>query len=880
MRNKDIFPDTQQAETLRQLVASGLCLARMRRHRLALLLAGSAPWCRLTAEVCLASNPGQGVWLTDGPGPDDRRPLAAGPLLLGQELDYLVYDAHAGFDPDSFGAATGALRGGGLLMLLTPPLPLWPHLPDPQAHRVTVAPYRPDQLSHRFLTRLAWVLGTAARLIRVEEGAPIPELLPEPWQFGPELATASDPAPGQDSTRENASASVLGSPPRANVQPPPPNPPLPGGREQEDRRLMLPMPAQVAGGSEHLPPGMHADPASDPGRSAQDLDRLCRTEDQRQAVAAILRAARGRARRPLVIVADRGRGKTAALGIAAGELLGSGMRRILVTAPRLSAVDPLFHHATRRRPEAQAAGELRFQAPDALCQAPEPADLLLVDEAAAIPAPLLECLLQAYPRLVFATTIHGYEGTGRGFEVRFRHALERLTPDYRRIALQTPIRWAAADPLEALVARALLLDANPAADAGVLAAMPDKVEPLRFDRDALVRDEATLSQLFGLLVLAHYQTRPLDLRHLLDGPNLQVHALRQGGHIVATALVASEGGLDQDLAEEIYQGRRRPQGHLLPQTLSAHAGLAVAPTLRWARIVRLAVHPAVQGRGLGRRLLQWIGDQNRGQDQNQDQDQDQDEDQKEDRPKGLELTRDQDQNLLLDLDLDLTQDQDLPLDLEGAQSQSQSQPQPQPQPQSRGQGLDLLGVSFGVTTDLLRFWAACGLHPVHLGTSRNAASGAHAAVVLRPLSPAGEDLARRASTRFGRRFPVLLAGPFRHLEPGLVADLLALTCPTSEPPRTQAEDNDPDWRELAAFAFAQRPFEASLAALQALARDRLGPALRAGHCSREEAIPLIVTVLQYRDWAEASLLAGATGRAQLIALLRVTCARLLSWSPS
>ncbi len=829
----------------------------------------------------MAASPGQGVWLSDGPGPDDRRPLAADPRLLGEELDYLVYDAHAGFDPDGFGAATGALRGGGLLLLLTPPLPLWPQLPDPQARRVTVAPFRPDQLSHRFLTRLARVLGTATGLIRVEEGAPIPESLPAPWWLDPELAAASDRAQGQNSNTENAPASVLESPPRATVQPPLPSPPPPGGREQEDQRLVLPMPGRVAGGRERFPPETGADPATDSGRSAQDLDRLCRTADQRLAVAAILRAARGRARRPLVIIADRGRGKTAALGIAAGELLGSGRRRILVTAPRLAAVEPLFSHAAACRPGAASAGELRFQAPDALCQAPEPADLLLVDEAAAIPAPLLECLLQAYPRLVFATTVHGYEGTGRGFEVRFRHALERLTPDYRRIELQTPIRWAAADPVEALVAQALLLDANPAADARVMAAQPCNVKPLRFDRDALVRDEATLSQLFGLLVLAHYQTRPLDLRHLLDGPNLQVHALRHSGQIVATALVAIEGGLDPDLAEEIYQGRRRPQGHLLPQTLSAHAGLADAPTLRWARIVRLAVHPAVQGRGLGRRLLQWIGDQNRDQGQNLHLhlDQTRDLDQEEDRPKsperteGLELARDRYQDLHLDLDLDLdldlTQDQGLPLDLEGAQAQTHAQTQ----------GLDLLGVSFGATANLLRFWAACGLTPVHLGTSRNAASGVHAAVVLRPLSLAGEDLARRASARFRRRFPLLLTGPFRHLEPGLVADLLALTCPASEPPRTQAEDSDPDGRELAAFAFAQRPFEASLAALQALARDRLGPALRAGHCSREEVIPLIVTVLQCRDWAEASRLAGASGRAQLIALLRETCARLLSWSP-
>ena len=133
------------------------------------------------------------------------------------------------------------------------------------------------------------------------------------------------------------------------------------------------------------------------------------------------------------------------------------------------------------------------------------------------------------------------------------------------------------------------------------------------------------------------------------------------------------------------------------------------------------------------------------------------------------------------------------------------------QDQARADHQDLVGVSFGATRDLLRFWEACGLAPVHLGTSRNAASGAQAAVVLGALSATGEALARRARERFSRRLPAQLAGPCRSLEPDLAATLLAMTAP--EPPPA---GDEPDWRELAAFAFAQRPFEASYTSLRAL----------------------------------------------------------------
>jgi len=323
-----------------------------------------------------------------------------------------------------------------------------------------------------------------------------------------------------------------------------------------------------------------------------------------------MHVASGHRRRPVVLLSDRGRGKSAAFGIAAARLVAEQGKRILVTAARRSAVDTLMQQAKSMLSPEQCA-LLCFVAPDALAQQPQDADLLLVDEAAAIPAPLLETLLKHYPRMAFATTVHGYEGTGRGFALRFNTVLDRLSNSWKALTLQTPVRWAPDDPLEALTFHLLMLDASAAADNVLRDTDTSAASIERVERDQLATDEALLRELFGLLVLAHYKTQPSDLRQLLDAANLSVYLLRLNGHVAAAALVADEGGFDREQAEAIAAGMRRPYGHLLPETLAVHLGRVEAPVQRAARVMRIAVHPAVQGQGLGSKLLAHIGDASR-----------------------------------------------------------------------------------------------------------------------------------------------------------------------------------------------------------------------------------------------------------------------------
>lgn len=310
---------------------------------------------------------------------------------------------------------------------------------------------------------------------------------------------------------------------------------------------------------------------------------------QAQAVAAIVAA-----NVPVILTADRGRGKSAALGMAADTLLQQG-KRVLLTAPARSTVHSVFKHASQSP---------AFIAPDALLQTVPPADVLLVDEAAAIPVPMLLRMVRHYPRCAFATTLHGYEGSGRGFALRFQQALAAQVPQWLGLRLYEPIRWAVDDPLERWLNRALLLDAEPAA-----LPVPVAVAAViyrQLDRDQLVQDESLLRHLFGLLVTAHYQTRPSDLRQLLDAPNLTLHVLEQQGVVLAVAVLSHEGGFDAALAQAIHAGKRRPHGHLLPQTLAFHAGIAGAAQLMYARIMRLAVHPQARRQGLGTRLVEHV----------------------------------------------------------------------------------------------------------------------------------------------------------------------------------------------------------------------------------------------------------------------------------
>ena len=281
------------------------------------------------------------------------------------------------------------------------------------------------------------------------------------------------------------------------------------------------------------------------------------------------------------VTAARGRGKSA----LAGQLISRIAGRAIVTAPAKASTDVL----------AQFAGEkFRFIAPDALLASDEQADWLVVDEAAAIPAPLLHQLVSRFPRTLLTTTVQGYEGTGRGFLLKFCARF----PHLHRFELQQPIRWAQGCPLEKMVSEALVFD-----DENFTHTPQGNIVISAFEQTLWQSDPETPLKVYQLLSGAHYRTSPLDLRRMMDA--LGQHFLQAAGEneIAGALWLVDEGGLSQQLSQAVWAGFRRPRGNLVAQSLAAHGNNPLAATLRGRRVSRIAVHPARQREGTGRQLI-------------------------------------------------------------------------------------------------------------------------------------------------------------------------------------------------------------------------------------------------------------------------------------
>ena len=182
------------------------------------------------------------------------------------------------------------------------------------------------------------------------------------------------------------------------------------------------------------------------------------------------------------------------------------------------------------------------------------AELVVIDEAAAIPLPLVRKLMGPY--LVFmASTINGYEGTGRSLSLKLIQQLREQSRgsaklngagdaevadrssgkaktsgdsafgrgrSLREITLTEPIRYAEGDSVEKWLNKVLCLDATlPTSKLNIQGCPhPSKCELLHVNRDTLFSfhpvSEKFLQQMIALYVASHYKNSPNDLQLMSD----------------------------------------------------------------------------------------------------------------------------------------------------------------------------------------------------------------------------------------------------------------------------------------------------------------------------------------------------------------------------
>ncbi|KAG6016222.1 hypothetical protein E4U54_001997 [Claviceps lovelessii] len=562
------------------------------------------------------------------------------------------------------------------------------------------------------------------------------------------------------------------------------------------------------------------------------LIKLAKTVDQAKALLTFTEAISEKTLRSTVtLTAARGRGKSAAMGVAVAAAVAYGYSNIFITSPSpenlktlfefvfkgfdalgyadhadysiIQSTNPDFNKAIVRvnihRQHRQTIQYIRPQDAHVLGQA----ELVVIDEAAAIPLPLVRKLMGPY--LVFmASTINGYEGTGRSLSLKLIKQLREQsrsaasstnggdttavvadrstgraskTEDFqggvgataarklREITLSEPIRYAKGDSVEKWLNKLLCLDATLPKTKSNIHGCPDpnQCELLAVNRDTLFSyhpvSEAFLQQMVALYVASHYKNSPDDLQLMSDAPAHQLFVLvppnvESTGKLpepLCVIQVSLEGKISRQSVLNSLSRGQRPSGDLIPWLVSQQFQDEDFASLSGARVVRIATNPDYVSMGYGTKALELLMDFYEGRFASiseDDGDGDQtmmEEEKKVHRATNAELSK-----------------ASLQSEVIAVRDQSQMPPLFAKLREKRPETLDYLGVSYGLTTELHRFWKRSSFAPVYLRQTANDLTGEHTCVMLRPLEQSEDRSWLGAFARdFHKRFLSLLSYQFR-----------------------------------------------------------------------------------------------------------------------
>ncbi|XP_072290622.1 RNA cytidine acetyltransferase [Eucyclogobius newberryi] len=595
----------------------------------------------------------------------------------------------------------------------------------------------------------------------------------------------------------------------------------------DDQLNILPMSSHMAN-IKPVPPKTQEDGVSPREQELKDLKEslqdtqpvgvlvdCCRTMDQTKAVLKFIEAISEKTLRSTVaLTAARGRGKSAALGLAVAGAVAFGYSNIFVTSPSPDNLHTMFEFIFKGFDSLQYQEHLDYEIIQSLnpefnkavvrvnifkehrqtIQYIHPGDavklgqaeLLVIDEAAAIPLPLVKKLLGPY--LVFmASTINGYEGTGRSLSLKLIQQLRQQSADSQQsqsaenrntntarlsaarslheVSLHESIRYAPGDAVEKWLNDLLCLDCLniPRLISGC--PLPQSCDLYYVNRDTLFcyhkASEAFLQRLMALYVASHYKNSPNDLQLLSDAPAHHLFCLlppvpptqNSLPEVLAVIQVCLEGEISrQSILHSLARGKKA-SGDLIPWTVSEQFQDMEFGSLSGGRVVRIAVNPDYQGMGYGSRALQLLQMYYEGKFPTMDEDTNSNH-------KGITSVSSEAVTLLEEVIIPRKELPPLLLKLS----------------ERRAERLDYLGVSYGITAQLLKFWKKAGYTPVYLRQTPNDLTGEHTCIMLKELNAEENPVQSQWLTAFWkdfrRRFLSLLSYQFSHFHPSLALSIL------------------------------------------------------------------------------------------------------------
>jgi len=544
------------------------------------------------------------------------------------------------------------------------------------------------------------------------------------------------------------------------------------------------------------------------------LVNQARTLDQAKALLKFVEAISEKTLRSTVsLTAARGRGKSAALGLAIAAAVGFGYSNIFVTSPSPENLHTLFDFVFKGFDALNYEEHLDYE----LIQSTNPefnkavvrvnifhdhrqtiqyihpadaaklsqAELVVIDEAAAIPLPLVKALLGPY--LVFmASTINGYEGTGRSLSLKLLEQLRQQSatiakPDgpntasmagrsLHEVELKESIRYRSGDKCEAWLNGLLCLEAS-CPNLGGGTPLPQDCSLFYINRDTLFSfhsaSESFLHRVMALFVSSHYKNSPNDLQLLSDAPAHHLFCLLGPLSDTTTSLpevlcvlqVCLEGEISKGSIMAGLQRGQRASGDLIPWTMAQQFQDDNFPQLSGARVVRIATHPEYQRMGYGTRALQLLQEYYMG--------------------KIVGVNENS-----VDETIDNVEEEELGLLEESIAPRKKLPPLLLELGERPPETLQYLGTSFGLTPSLLRFWKKAGYVPTYIRQTKNDLTGEHTIIMLKLLdSSTNSNWLHEFWTDFRRRLVNLLGYQLSSLAPSLALSLLHNKV-TETPPST------------------------------------------------------------------------------------------------